>query len=143
MIREVGLVSYTKSKTDHPAPPKDLYAPSALVRKARKYCKDTHDEWYILSAKHGLLEPDGPPIDPYDETLTNAIVPTRRAWAEDVVEDLCDKELLNEDVHLAIHAGKAYYGELLPRLDEEPVTISIPTEGLMFGETLSWYNDRL
>jgi hypothetical protein len=64
MTREVGLVSCTKSKTDHSAPPKDLYEPSALFRKARRYCKDTHDEWYILSAKHGLLEPDGPPIDP-------------------------------------------------------------------------------
>lgn len=143
MSREIGLVSCTKSKKDDPAPPRELYEPSALFRKARKYCENTHDEWYVLSAKHGLLKPDGQRIAPYDETLTNASVSTRRAWAQDVVAELREEGLLEDDVHLYIHAGKAYYGELLPRLEDESTSISIPTEGLMMGETLSWYNEHL
>ena len=63
MTREIGLISCTKSKRDEPAPPRDLYEPSTLFQKAREYCENTYDEWYILSAKHGLLDPDGPPID--------------------------------------------------------------------------------
>jgi hypothetical protein len=61
---EIGLVSCTKSKREHAAPPQDLYDESAFFRKARQYARANHDDWYILSAKHGLLEPDGEPIEP-------------------------------------------------------------------------------
>jgi len=44
---------------------------------------------------------------------------------------------------LVIHAGKAYYEELLPLLHDEPVDVKIPTEGLRMVETLSWYNERI
>ena len=116
--------------------------PSTLFQKAREYCENTYDEWYILSAKHGLLDPDGPPIEPYDETLTNASIATRRAWAEDIVDEFGDRGFLRNDVHFFVHAGKAYYGELCPLLEDESVTVSLPIEGLMIGETLAWYNDR-
>lgn len=68
MTREIGLVSCVKSKQDEPAPPADLYT-SDYFEKMRGYAEKHHDEWYILSAKHDLLEPDGDPIAPYDETL--------------------------------------------------------------------------
>ncbi|WP_368411756.1 DUF6884 domain-containing protein [Haladaptatus halobius] len=142
MTRTIGLVSCTKSKKDEPAQPRALYEPSALFRKTSKYCERTYDEWYILSAKYGLLDPDGPPIEPYDETLTNASITTQRTWAENVAKELADRGLLCDDIHLYIHAGKSYYGELLPRLKDEPVTVSLPTEGLMIGEMLAWYNNR-
>jgi hypothetical protein len=142
MTRTIGLISCTKSKTDEPAQPKDLYEPSVLFRKASKYCERTYDEWYILSAKYGLLDPDGPPIEPYDETLMNASIATRRTWADNVIKEFADRGFLRDDVHLYIHAGKAYYGELLPRLKDEPVTVSLPMEGLMIGEMLAWYNNR-
>ncbi|WP_134671709.1 DUF6884 domain-containing protein [Halorussus marinus] len=140
---QVGLVSCTKTKRDAPAPPKDLYDPSSLFRKARAYCRQTHDEWYVLSAKHGLLDPDGPPIEPYDETLTTAPVARRREWADQVATDLDDHGLLTADTEPVVHAGKAYYEELLPHLEGTPVDVTIPTEGLMIGETLAWYNDRV
>lgn len=139
---ETGLVSCTKSKRETAAPPQTLYDESAYFRKARRYCDDEHDDWLILSAKHHLLEPDGPPIEPYDETLTDASVATRREWAHTVIEELDKANVLTDDVTLVIHAGKAYYGELLPLLEDTPVRIEIPTAGLMFGETLAWYNDH-
>lgn len=139
MTRTIGLVSCTKSKRDVPAQPRDLYKPSALFRKASEYCERTYDEWYVLSAKYGLLDPDGPPIEPYDATLTNASIATRRTWAENVTKELADRGFLCDDTHLYIHAGKVYYGELLPRLKDESVTVFLPTEGLMIGETLAWY----
>lgn len=143
MNLEVGLVSCTKTKRDEPSQPKDLYDPSALFRKVRAYCQQTHDEWYVLSAKHGLLDPDGPPIEPYDETLTNAPVAQKREWAGRVAAELDEAGLLTPNTELVIHAGKAYYEELLPHLDDTPVDVTIPTEGLMIGETLAWYNDRI
>ena len=73
MTSEIGLVSCVKTKRDEPAVPKDLYA-SPYFEKMRAYAEQYHDDWWILSAKHGLLDPDGEPINPYDETLSGARV---------------------------------------------------------------------
>jgi hypothetical protein len=47
----------------------------------RSYAKQYHDDWWILSAKHGLLDPYREPIEPYDETLSGARVMRKREWA--------------------------------------------------------------
>jgi len=142
MTREIGLVSCVKSKQDSPAKPRYLYT-SDYFQKMRSYAEENHDEWWILSAKHGLLDPDGPPVEPYDETLRGASVVKKRDWAEEVYQELEEAGLLTSDVHLVIHAGRDYYGELLPKIRElEGVSVEIPTEGLSIGETLSWYNQR-
>lgn len=139
---ELGLISCTKSKRDDSAQPKELYMESPLFRKARAYAERVHDEWYILSAKHHLLNPDGPPINPYEETLTTATADQRREWAHILYDQLNANGLLNSDTTFVIHAGKAYYEPLLPLLEDEPISIEIPTEGLQIGNTLAWYNDH-
>ncbi|MDL5363884.1 DUF6884 domain-containing protein [Halalkalicoccus sp. NIPERK01] len=139
---EIRLISCTKSKRDHPAQLKDLYMESPLFRKARAYAETHHDDWWILSAKHGLLAPDGPPIDPYDETLTTASKADQRTWAQQVASQLADKGLLTEATTLVFHAGRDYYAELLPLIEDTGVTVQIPTEGLQIGDTLAWYNEH-
>ena len=141
-MAEVGLVSCTKTKRDRAVTPAELYAPSTLFSKARRYCEAHHDEWYVLSAKHGLLEPDGAPIEPYDETLTGARVERKRAWAGSVFEELAERGVLERGTVLVFHAGSAYYEELLPLLDETDVEVRIPVAGLPIGERLAWYDDR-
>ncbi|MFB9570731.1 DUF6884 domain-containing protein, partial [Saccharopolyspora hordei] len=69
-MADIGLVSCTKSKREYATKPANLYLESAFFRKARKYAEANHDSWYILSAKYHLLNPDGPTIEPYDETLS-------------------------------------------------------------------------
>lgn len=140
---EIGLVSCTKSKRDHAAKPADLYMESAFFSKAREYVERNHDDWYILSAKHHLLEPEGPPIEPYDDTLSGAPVGAKRDWAKTVHGQLQDEALLIGGNELVFHAGRDYYDELLPLLQDEPVETSTPTDGLRYGETLSWYNNHL
>jgi hypothetical protein len=142
MSTEIGLISCTKSKRNEPAPPGDLYDPSPSFRKARAYCERTHDDWYVLSAKHGLLAPDDPPIEPYDEALTNAPIARRREWAQRVAKEMTEEELLDSENVLVIHAGKAYYEDLLPLLEKQGVTVELPLEGLRQGERLRWYNER-
>jgi hypothetical protein len=142
MTQEIGLVSCVKTKRDEPASPQDLYT-SDYFEKMRSYAEQTHDDWWILSAKHGLLDPDGDPIDPYDETLSGARVARKREWAKHVAEQLDEAGLLSDDVTLVIHAGKDYYEELLPLIQESGVSIEIPTEGLAIGETKAWYKERL
>jgi len=56
-----------KGKLDHATKARYLYTGS-LFRKANAYCIANYDEWFILSAKHGLLDPNDV-IDPYDLSL--------------------------------------------------------------------------
>jgi len=140
---DIGLVSCTKSKREQSSKPADLYMESAFFRKARAYVEANHDAWYILSAKHRLLAPDGPAIEPYDETLSGASVERKREWSQEIYEQLHHGGLLVADNRLVFHAGRDYYDELLPLLEDTPVQIETPTDGLRYGETLSWYNERL
>lgn len=142
MVKEIGLVSCVKSKRDDPASPKELYS-SDYFTKMRKYAETHHDEWYILSAKHGLLEPDGDPIAPYDETLGNFSKAAQREWANSVRTQLAEAGILDSTVTLVVHAGTAYYEELLPLIEDHVESIEIPTEGLAIGETKAWYNENL
>ena len=142
MTREIGLVSCVKTKRDEPASPKNLYT-SDYFEKMRSYAEQYHDDWWILSAKHGLLNPDGEPIEPYDETLSGARVAEKREWAKQVAEELNDEGLLSEDVPLVVHAGKDYYEELLPLIEERDVSVEIPTEGLDLFEKKAWYKEQL
>ncbi|NLV13239.1 DUF6884 domain-containing protein [Haloarcula argentinensis] len=138
---EIGLVSCTKSKLDEAAKPRDLYMASNLFEKKRRFVEANHDTWYILSAKHHLLDPNGPLIEPYDDTLSGARVAKRREWSQTVYKQLQEQNLLSHS--FVIHAGKDYYGELLPLLDQENVDYRIPTEGLGIGEKLAWYNKQI
>lgn len=142
MTQEIGLVSCVKTKRDEPATPKNLYS-SDYFEKMRSYAEQYHDDWWILSAKHGLLDPDGEPIEPYDETLTGARVEKKREWSEKVAKQLDDERLLTEETTFVLHAGKDYYEELLPLIEDSGVTIEIPTEGLYIGEKKAWYKERL
>ena len=142
MTREIGLVSCVKTKREEPATPKSLYT-SPYFKKMRSYAEQYHDDWWILSAKHGLLDPDDERIEPYDETLSGARKAKKREWAERVAEQLNEEGLLSDDVMLVFHAGKDYYEELLPHIDSTGASIEIPTEGLSIGEKQAWYKERL
>ena len=45
------------------------------------------DEWFILSAKYGLLKPEVV-IGPYNETLNNMGKAERLQWAQKVLDEL-------------------------------------------------------
>jgi len=141
-MNQVGLVSCVKSKRDEPTAPKNLYT-SDYFEKMRSYAEQYHDDWWILSAKYGLLDPDGDPIEPYDETLSGANKAKKQEWSSDVAEQLEKEELLSEDITLILHAGKDYYEELLPLIEDRGVEVEIPTEGMYIGEKKAWYKERI
>lgn len=141
-MTEIGLISCVKTKRDEIAAPRYLYT-SPYFEKMRDYAEQNHDDWWILSAKHGLLSPDADPIEPYDETLSDAKATQKREWAETVAKQLDEEELLSGDVTLVLHAGKDYYEELLPLIEDRAVSVEIPTEGLGIGDKQAWYKERL
>lgn len=79
----VVLISCTKAKFNELMPAKDLYAASAWFRSAWAYARSRATnpmfDIYILSAKHGLVNPTRP-LEPYDYQMPTRIVP-RLNWA--------------------------------------------------------------
>lgn len=130
---KIGLVSCTKRKRSYPCPAWQLYSESALFRYAFEYCKKHYDKVYILSAKHGLLEPDRK-IKPYDTALKKMSREGRRAWSRKVANQL--KEVIKEDDVLYFHAGKEYWEFLIPLLGNQ---IEIPLKHIGIGKQLKFY----
>jgi Family of unknown function (DUF6884) len=82
----VLLLGCVKLKIDQRAPAKDLYC-STLWRGRRAYAEGSGHPWFILSAQHGLVDPDEE-LAPYDLALTDLSAADRRAWGDQVTEDL-------------------------------------------------------
>lgn len=129
----VGLVACGKRKQPTAAPAQDLYTGS-LFRKASAYARATYDQWFILSAKHGLLLP-AQWIEPYDLSLRDLPRNQRQAWAESVLDEL-ETLGLSEAIY-CLHAGDLYSEFLVSRLDVER-----PLVGLGIGKQLAWYRAR-
>lgn len=129
METRVILVQCTKTKRTQQAPAKQLYDPSAYFRKMRAYAELKGDEWYILSAKYGLVHPDAV-ISPYNEF----------GLSEEQAVEIAEK--IKADV-VELVAGKAYCDPLTPELERHGVDVIEPFRGLQIGERLSALDTRI
>lgn len=137
-LMRIGLVGCVKSKRESPSPAKDLYT-SPMFTGGRRAVESGCDRWFILSAEHGLLDPDTV-IAPYDRTLTTEPRRRRRAWSRDVLGALKSRLSSLGGHTFEIHAGEAYYGHGLKEgLEEVGAEVVVPTEGMPMGRKLSYY----
>lgn len=128
----VGLVSCSKSKLDEAAPARQLYSPSFVFDRSARYVEQHCDEWFILSAKHGLVDPDTI-VAPYDETLAGASQARRDEWAAEVREALRAR-YEGRRVKFVLMAGRAYSGAV-EGLDAE---VEEPLKGMGTGFRRQW-----
>jgi hypothetical protein len=134
---KIAFVSCTKLKADHTCTAKEMYQNSTLFQKATTYIEQQeYDNWFVLSAKHGLLKQDQE-IAPYDLTLNNMKTRERKAWAETVMKQIKD---LGIDITQAdFYAGQKYREHLIPVLNQNGIRCNVPLEGKPIGEQLSFY----
>ena len=136
MGRTIALVSCVKQKQPCPAAARDLYT-SALFKKSGQYAEATADQWYVLSARHGLIHPDTV-VAPYEQTLNDMPAAERRAWAARVYEQLRVVGVLTADVRILWLAGqryRQYLSRLLAAFRQED-----PLAGMRIGERMAWLN---
>lgn len=139
MVRKISFVSCVSKKADQPQPARDLYI-SDWFKKASRYAEKTSDQWYILSAKYGILEPENE-IAPYDETLNDMGVDQRRSWARDVARQL--EEVLQPGDQVILLAGQRYREFLLEPIRILGCEVKIPMRGMRIGEQKSWLKKQL
>ena len=134
----IGLVGCVKSKRSTPTRAKDLYTSTLFVGR-RRHVEASCDQWFVLSALYGLVDPDRV-VEPYEVTLADQSEDHRRAWARSVVDQLRRRLGTLNGVEFEIHAGAAYRDHgLVDGLRTLGATVELPTEGLNFGQQLAFY----
>ena len=137
-MKRAVLVACVGKKKKRAAPARDLYQ-STWFKKARRYAELDGNEWYILSAKHGLLHPSEI-VEPYDLTLRDYTFRRRTIWAAGGVCRLFDEIPLHWEI--VVLAGRDYREPLIWFLSNIwPVTV--PMMGMGIGKQLAWLNQQI
>ena len=125
----ICLVPCASRKRSSRALARDLYE-SALFRKMRAVVEELGTPWFILSAKHGLVQPDQP-VDPYDLTLKDMRVSERRLWAERVIGQM--ERVLPPADRVVVFAGKTYREFLMDWLRGRSAAVETPLARFPIG----------
>ena len=135
-MNKVGLISCVSLKQNKKCLAKDMYI-SSLFKKSQAFVNKYYDDYYILSAKYGLVSKDQQ-IKPYDLTLNNLSKVKRELWSVLVAKQIKEK-IVKED-ELFILAGANYYKDLLKYLQNKT---NIIMEGLPIGKRLQFLNNNI
>lgn len=122
-MTDVTLIQCTDGKYDTTAKAGDIYEASPYYRAMRRWAKARGDPWFILSAKHGLLDPETV-IEPYDERGLN------EQQAEEIATELADRGF--NTAHVT--AGRDYTDPLVPALERQGVSVVNHFAGCRIGE---------
>ena len=136
---DLCLVSCGRRKVSNAVPAKDLYC-SPQFRMTRQLVESQGWPWFILSAKHGLLDPKRM-TEPYDKTLNTMGAVERREWADTVMDAL--RPRLAGVGSVVVFAGEVYRQHLEPKLRRRCIEVHVPMEGLRQGEQLAWLSAQL
>ncbi|MDH7641144.1 DUF6884 domain-containing protein [Sphingomonas oryzagri] len=132
----VHLVQCVAGKGTTPAPARDLYTSDWFV-KARAYVEAQGGPWFILSAEHGLVDPDET-IAPYDVTLNTMRAADRAAWDRRVVEQLA--RAVDPAAPIVILAGDRYRRAVV---EWAGARTTVPMAGLGIGSQKSWLRNAV
>lgn len=141
-MSRIALVGCVKQKLSVPSEARDLYV-SALFRHLRKYAEANADDWYVLSAKYGLV-PARQIIAPYEQTLLTTSAIDRVSWSKTVADELL--RLLPAKSEVLFLAGQRYRKHLEPLLWRNGFQVEVPLHGLAIGKQLQWLkqaNERI
>lgn len=133
-VNTVCLVACTSRKGDQPATAEFIYR-SPLFSAARSYAERRADQWFILSAKHGLLSPEDV-IAPYNESLLNQSEAQRQAWAAGVHRAFGAR--VPPGGRVIFLAGSAYRSYLAPAFESEDRETAAPMSALGIGSQVAW-----
>jgi hypothetical protein len=104
-----------------------LFQSSGFAR-ARAYAEQSGHPWFVVSAKHGLLDPDDV-VGPFDVLFGDQSLAYRTAWGEWVVAQLADRVRLT-GVTVEVHGGVDFAQPLRTPLARRGATLEIPLPGM-------------
>lgn len=134
-MRTIYLVGCCDRKLREPAPARELYR-SSLFKLEREYVEATGHSWVILSALHGVVQPDAV-IAPYDLRMASSGEQALR-WAQQVTEQLLQLagDVPTRFVSLCGANYTRHLGDLRGHVLEHPLA------GMAIGKRLHWLKQQ-
>jgi hypothetical protein len=122
----VVLIGSSGATAPGPVRVADLFQSAGFAR-AREHAVSSRLPWFVLSAKHGLLEPDDV-VAPYDLALGDSSTVYRSAWGEWVAAQLGERvELAGAAVE--VHGGVDFAQPLRQPLARRGAALELPLPG--------------
>ncbi len=120
------LIGSSGATTAEPVPVALLFSSPGFTR-ARDRAVRCGLPWFVLSAKHGLLDP-ADVVGPYDVQIGDQSAGYRSAWGEWVVAQLADRVRL-EGVTVEVHGGVDFAQPLRQPLARRGAALELPLPG--------------
>lgn len=117
----VLIVSCGKRKSTIPCKAKDMYN-SYRFQMVKSIAEQNDLQWFILSAKYGLLAPDIV-IDPYDLCLMDCSKEYQLGWANNILDKLYK---YNSKTSFVFLANNDYLHDIIPALVNAGYRVSAP-----------------
>jgi hypothetical protein len=127
----VVLIGSAGETASGPVRVADLFRSAGFVR-AREHALHSGAPWFVLSAKHGLLEPDDV-VAPYDLQLGDSSTIYRSAWGEWVAAQLGERVRLSGTT-VEVHGGVDFAQPLRQPLARRGAALELPLPG-------TWHED--
>jgi hypothetical protein len=122
----VLLLASSGATAEAPAPAAGLFRSAGFAR-ARNRAAGSGAPWFVLSAKHGLLDPDDV-VGPFELRLGDRSPGFRTAWGEWVVAQLAERVPL-EGAVVEVHGGVDFAQPLRHPLARRGAALEIPLPG--------------
>ena len=120
------LVSSSGDHGPAPVPVATLFRSPGFAT-ARAHAEHSGYPWFVLSAKHGLLDP-GDVVGPFNVHMDERSASYRVAWGEWVVAQLSERVPL-EGVTVEVHGGVDFAQPLRQPLSRRGAALDIPLPG--------------
>ena len=122
----VVLVASSGAHGSAPVPVATLFQSPGFAT-ARAHAERSGLPWFVLSAKHGLLDP-GDVVSPYDVQIDERSASYRSAWGEWVVAQLAERVPL-AGVTVEVHGGVDFAQPLRQPLSRRGAALDLPLPG--------------
>lgn len=129
---KIILVASMGRQAGQVSPAKDFFL-SPWFRRARAYAESSGQVWFILTATHGLLDPEEE-VSPFSASFYAMDTTERKTWAMEVAAEL--RKFLQPGDTVEILAGPAYWQFLLDPLADVGAQVSVLVQGMEIGEQL-------
>ncbi len=131
----ICLIGDSKSQLTMPALAENMFR-SGLFKRAKHYAQTHAHQWYILSARYGLLEPNTL-ISPYSLTIDTLSSAERFQIAQQIMSAFIRHPLTTHD-RVIVLAKSTYREVLAPVFQGRNIRAEYPLEGKGVVQQMRW-----